>query len=108
MWRESGARLVIRQFVGFPTTPPCSRIVSRHCSHCRGSSWKELGTLREAYDKLRQAQEFVMLGEHEWTASRSNYLDPHASDTHIANLDAIFPSWRDKVDPVDHDLRRGA
>ena len=62
-----------------------------------GDAWNELGTLREAYDKLRQAQEFVMTGEHQWTASRSNYLDdPHASDTHIANLDIIFPDWRDK------------
>ena len=57
----------------------------------------QLGTFREAYDELRQAQEFVMTGEHQWTASRSNYLDDrHASDCAISNLDTIFPDWRDK------------
>jgi hypothetical protein len=63
-----------------------------------GDAWNELGELRSDYEQIRDAQEKAMLGAPEAAMGRSNYLwdDPLASDTHIANLDDVFPGWRDK------------
>jgi hypothetical protein len=61
-----------------------------------GDVWRELDPLRSEYDKLRQAQEWAMLGRDELQNARSKHVDdPHASDAWIANLDTVFPGWRD-------------
>ncbi|ORB84675.1 hypothetical protein B1987_13700 [Mycobacterium kansasii] len=67
-----------------------------------GDVWNELAELRHDYDQIRQAQASVMTGLQELGLGRSNYLfdDPLASDTAIANLDHIFPAWRDRTTPT--------
>lgn len=60
-----------------------------------GDAWNQLGGLRRQYDDLRQAQQLAM--DAELARYQSNYLnDPHANDAWIADLDTIFPDWRDK------------
>jgi hypothetical protein len=61
-------------------------------------AWKELRPLRTEYDQVRTAQEWAMAGEDQHVGSRSHYLlgDPLATDIAIANLDTVFPGWRDK------------
>lgn len=66
--------------------------------------WKELAALRRTYDEIRDAQLAVMNGDDvgkDWIQmARSSYLtdhgidDPLATDTALANVDEIWPSWR--------------
>ncbi|OMC33433.1 hypothetical protein A5739_08820 [Mycobacterium colombiense] len=60
-------------------------------------AWKKLPTLRTEYDRIRAAQELVMAREAEWQHAKSDryHDDPLASDMALANLDDIFPRWRD-------------
>ena len=61
-----------------------------------GDAWRELFPLRQSYDKIRQGQEWTMLGRDELQNARSKYVDdPHASDAWIANLDDFFDGWRE-------------
>lgn len=61
----------------------------------RADVWNELLSLRHRYDDIRQAQDWVMSGEEQHTHARSRYLDdPLATDCAIANLDDIFPAWK--------------
>ena len=59
-------------------------------------AWQELPPLRARYDSIRQAQDWVMNGDHRITGSRSEYLwtDDLASDLALANLDTVFSSWK--------------
>jgi hypothetical protein len=57
--------------------------------------WRELPELRRTYDSIRHAQELVMLDTLGMN-HRSDYVnDPLADDTHIRNLDAVLPGWRE-------------
>jgi hypothetical protein len=49
------------------------------------------------YDQIRIAQEWAMSGDLQFTSWRSNYIldDPLATDIAIANLDQVFPAWRE-------------
>jgi hypothetical protein len=62
-----------------------------------GDAWRELSPLRDEYDQIRTAQEWAMSGDLQLTSPRSKYLldDPLATDTAIANLDDVFPAWRE-------------
>jgi hypothetical protein len=59
-------------------------------------AWRELSDLRRSYDDLRTAQQGVMaVHPAHVQASRTTYWDDElTSDTQIANLDTVFPRWR--------------
>jgi hypothetical protein len=58
-------------------------------------AWQELASLRDEYDKIRQAQDWTTANDHRFQNWKSEYLDDDlASDLSIANLDEIFPAWR--------------
>jgi hypothetical protein len=59
-------------------------------------AWQELPTLCDQYDTIRQAQDWIMAGDHRVVNARSEYLwtDDLASDLAIANLDTVFPDWK--------------
>jgi hypothetical protein len=72
----------------------------------KGDVWTELGSIRDEYDSIRQAQDWVLAGDHRIAGYGSPYLDdPLASDTQISNLDSVFPSWR--TPPQNHAIIRG-
>ncbi len=67
--------------------------------------WRELAPLRAEYDAVRQAQDWIMVGDHRVQHCRSEYLeDELATDLAIANLDRVFPDW--KHAPQNQALRR--
>jgi hypothetical protein len=59
-------------------------------------AWQELPPLRAEYDSIRQAQDWVMSGDHRVIHCRSEYLwtDDLATDLAIANLDEVFSDWK--------------
>jgi hypothetical protein len=66
--------------------------------------WRDLTPLRSEYDQLRAAQELVLSGAYiDVSQYRSDHVDNHtpqpdplASDTHLADLDDVFPTWRER------------
>jgi hypothetical protein len=61
------------------------------------AAYQDLRSLREdEYDAVRTAQDWIIATDHRTTAYRSKYLDDDlASDFSIANLDDLFPQWRE-------------
>jgi hypothetical protein len=73
-----------------------------------GDAWNELQELHPEYETIRKAQDLAMSGSPEISMAASNYLwdDPLASDARIANLDEVFPHWRDQAPPSVVSLNR--
>jgi hypothetical protein len=59
------------------------------------TAWRELAPLRDTYDSLRHAQTLVLLDAPVMNHRSPHIDDPLADDTHIANLDDVFPGWHD-------------
>ena len=61
------------------------------------AAYQDLRSLREDYDAVRTAQDWITSTDHRVTAHRSKYLhdDDLASDFAVANLDALFSAWRE-------------
>lgn len=59
-------------------------------------AWQQLAPIRAEYDGVRQAQHWVMAGDHRVMQARSEYLwtDDLASDMAIATLDNVFRDWK--------------
>lgn len=62
------------------------------------AAFQDLRRLRsDEYDAIRTAQDWCMAGDPRGPNYRSKWLDDDlASDTAIANLDEVFPQWRER------------
>lgn len=62
------------------------------------NAWRKLPELRDQYDRLRAAQQTVVLFAFDpqlLATSRSHHIeDELASDLHLANLDQVLPGWK--------------
>jgi hypothetical protein len=94
------------QRLGDARTP--AEVIANNAS----AAWNELGVLRRSYDALRVAQSAVMASAAPDAVQASRLLhldDPLASDAMIANLDDVFPTWRQSqprhMDGALNDLR---
>jgi hypothetical protein len=58
--------------------------------------WHQLSALRHSYDQLRVAQRGIMVHQEDLLRSckTPNFDDELANDSAIANLDDVFPQWR--------------
>lgn len=61
-------------------------------------AWRKLPDLRDRYDRIRSAQQTVVLVAFDpqlLATSRSHHIeDELASDLHVANLDQVLPGWK--------------
>jgi hypothetical protein len=59
------------------------------------SAWQELKPLRQVYDDIYQAFDWMTAGDQLYHLARSDYLyDDLASDARIRNIDDVFPAWK--------------
>lgn len=59
----------------------------------KGREWKQLNALADDYAALRLAQHDLLSPEVKH-AARARVGEPTASDLHLANLDQLWPDWR--------------
>ncbi|MCA2248823.1 hypothetical protein JF729_13635 [Mycobacterium intracellulare] len=75
-----------------------ARNASEAIAHGAESAWRQLPELRDRYDRIRAAQQSVVLvafEPHMLATARSHHIqDELASDLHLANLDKVLPGWK--------------
>lgn len=58
-------------------------------------AWKKLTALADDYERLRAGQQTVTMGLALGYWQSHDGRESHASDNYLANLDEVFPDWRD-------------